>query len=254
MAEPKAGFVSDAGRYEGQVRYADTCTLTVTGAEWPFARAHALEIDAYWQQRTSANPGFFNGRIYMMSDYEIRDAAFEGRLLQVEFKAFLYWKNHGWPDRTVFDVFGSALIRADDGAILLGRQRAGNLNAGLVYLPGGFIDPRDVDDEGRVDIGQSILREVEEETGLHAHSLGVSDGYLITTIGQQVSIALEIIGDGDAATLQDRIAGALASDAEPELEEIVVVRKWDEAELLPMPSYAQVLLAHLFGAPLPDVA
>jgi 8-oxo-dGTP pyrophosphatase MutT (NUDIX family) len=241
-------FTGHTARQDGQVRYVDACSLKVTSHDWTFARTHAAEIDAHWQQRISASPGLFNGRIYMMSGCEVQDCTLAGQLLQVEFKAFLYWKEHDWPDRTVFDVFGSALIRADDGTILLGRQKAGNLNAGLVYLPGGFIDPRDVDDEGYVDIGQSILREVEEETGLRARSLAVRDGFLITTIGQQVSIALELVGYGDAATLQKRIADALASEAEPELDDIVAVRTWDEVEALAAPAYAQVLLAYLLDA------
>lgn len=236
-------------RPDGQVRFVDACTLKVTSHDWPFARTHAAQIDAHWQQRIGASPGLFNGRIYMMSGYEVQDGVLDGQLLQVEFKAFLYWKEHDRPDSTVFDVFGSALIRADDGTILLGRQKAGNLNAGLVYLPGGFIDPRDVDDEGYVDIAQNILREVEEETGLRARNLAVRDGFLITTIGQQVSIAMELIGDGDAATLQRRIATSLACEAEPELDDIVAVRSWEEAEALAAPVYAQVLLAHVFGAP-----
>ncbi len=250
MAAGISGFSTDAGQHDGQVRYVDTCTLTVTGGDWEFARTHGAEIDAFWQRRTAENATLFNGRIFMLSSYQIEADRFFGRLVPVEFKAFLFWKENGCPDRSVFDVFGSALIRADDGAILLGRQKAG-INAGLIYLPGGFIDPRDVDHDGRVDIRESVLREVAEETGLGGRQLAVRDGFLVTTIGTQVSIAVEVVGDGDAETLQRRIREALAAEAEPELDEIVAVREWAHVEAMPVPAYAQVLLAFLLHARLP---
>lgn len=252
MASQNSGIATSVEPHDGQVRYVDTCTLIVTRDVWPFAVAHAAEIDAFWQRRTAENAALFNGRIFMLSRFELENCCFMGWLIPVDFASFLYWKESGTPDRSIFDVFGSALIRADDGAILLGRQRAGNINAGLVYLPGGFIDPRDIDTDGHVDIAASVLREVQEETGLGGRQLAVRDGFLITTIGQQISIAVEVVGDGNAAVLQRRIRDALAADVEPELDDIVTVREWADVAALPVPEYAQVLLAHLFGAHLPN--
>lgn len=231
----------------GKVIRVEACELTVRDEVWAFARAHAAAIDAHWQQRTRENPSYFNGRIYILAQSRIEDGVFFGRLIAAEFKAFLYWKEMGQPDKAVRDVFGSALIRTGDGAILLGRQRAGNMNAGLVYLPGGFIDPRDCDSEARVDIRASVLREVEEETGLRAHTLAACDGFLITTVGQQVSIAVELIGDGDAVRMSAAIREAMAHVAEPELEEIVMVRTLADLDVLPMPEYAEVLLRHVLA-------
>lgn len=228
-----------------EVTSVEDCDLRVTDRVWPFAADRASEIDAHWQRRCAESPSLFNGRVYMLSSYKIADGRLTGALFPVEFKQFLYWKDQGGPDASVYDVFGSALIRSSDGAILLGRQRAGNVNAGLVYLPGGFIDSRDTSSDGRVDLRASVLREVREETGLAPRMLAASDGYLVTTVGRQVSIAVELIGDADAATLQDRIRHTFGEEAEPELEDIVVVRSWDEVAALPVPHYARVLLAHL---------
>lgn len=233
------------------VSFVEDCCLTVSDGAWVFALQNAQAIDAHWQHRTAKNPSYFNGTIYMLAEHTIAGGVFSGTLLPVEFKAFLYWKENGQADTTVCDVFGSALIRSGDGAILLGRQRAGNLNAGLVYLPGGFIDPRDADAEGRVDIRASVLREVEEETGLLARTLAVSDGYLITTVGRQVSIAVELIGDGDAARMMAFMRDAVAHEAAPELEEIVAVRTLADLDPLPMPNYAQVLLGHVLAGKAP---
>ena len=232
-----------------RVRFVQACDLAVSDGPWAFAIENAEAIDAHWQRRSAENPAYFNGRIYVLAQSTLYDGIFSGQLIAAEFKAFLYWKETGQTDTTVCDVFGSALIRSGDGAILLGRQRAGNLNAGLVYLPGGFIDPRDVDGEGRVDIRASVLREVEEETGLRARTLAVSDGFLITTVGQQVSIAVEMVASGDAKSLVAEMRHAADSSAEPELDEIVAVRTFDDVMALPVPEYARVLLGHLLARP-----
>ncbi len=232
----------------GRVVRAECCELAVGGRGWPFARENAAEIDAHWQRRTAQCPGYFNGRIYMLTRYTLHDGVLRGELTEVEFKQFLYWRDLGEPDTSVFDAFGSALIRSSDDAVLLGRQRPGNINSGLAYLPGGFIDTRDVDAAGRVDIRASILREVEEETGLATHELAACDGFLVTLIGQQISIAVEILADVPARELVRRLGARIAADPGSELEEILAVRTRADLASLAMPGYARLLLDALLPA------
>lgn len=227
------------------VRHVGKCILTRSTRGWDFARSQADQIDAHWKLRVASNPPFFNGRIYMLADYRINGDTFSGELMEVEFKQFLYWKDNGCPDKAVFDVFGSGLIRSREGAVLLGRQRSGNLNEGLVYLPGGFIDPRDADAEGYVDIRASVLREVQEETGLGPDQLTVRDGFLVTTIEQQVSIAVDLISEEDTPSLLARVMRALAGGSDFELDGVVTVTTPEEVGKLKVPAYAAILLGHV---------
>jgi 8-oxo-dGTP pyrophosphatase MutT (NUDIX family) len=183
----------------------------------------------------------------MLADYRITGDTLAGELMEVEFKQFLYWKENGAPDKAVFDVFGSGLIRSREGAVLLGRQRSGNLNEGWVYLPGGFIDPRDAGVDGRVDIRASVLREVQEETGLGPDQLTVRDGFLVTTIGQQVSIAVDLISKEDAPSLRARVMRTLAGDSDCELDGVVTVTTLEDVANLKVPAYAETLLRHVLG-------
>ncbi|MCU0955636.1 MAG: NUDIX hydrolase [Hyphomicrobium sp.] len=230
------------------VRHVGRCILTRGKRVWDFARSHSDQIDAHWNLRVASNPSFFNGRIYMLADYRITGDTLAGELMEVEFKQFLYWKENGFPDKAVFDVFGSGLIRSSEGAVLLGRQRSGNLNEGWVYLPGGFIDPRDADADGRVDIRASVLREVQEETGLGPDQLTVRNGFLVTTIGQQVSIAVDLISKEDAPSLHARVRRALVDGSDFELDDVVTVTSAEEVAKLKVPAYAETLLSHVLGA------
>jgi 8-oxo-dGTP pyrophosphatase MutT (NUDIX family) len=231
----------------GSVVRVTNCQLASGPYDWPFARTHDADIDAYWQRRKAETPGFFNGRIHLLSSYDIAGGTFRGCCFETDFKSFLYWRDNRSRDTTVYDAFGSALLRSAEGYVILGRQGPGNINSGLSYLPGGFIDPRDVAPGGEIDIDASILREVAEETGLDPAALTRQPGYLVTRTGQQISIAAEYVSPLPAASLVAQIRAHLSRDADPELEDAVVVRTAADIGTLAMPVYARILLDHLFA-------
>lgn len=221
------------------------CRLVVGVGNWPFAGAKRDEIDAHWEQAVRANPTYFNGTIYLMETFDLADGALSAHLIATEFKNYLYWRHCGFPSTGVRDGFGSALISSSDGAYVLARQRPGNVNAGLTYLPGGFIDARDVGTAGDVDMAKSIAREVAEETGLSGGILQPRPGFLVTQKGAHVSIAKVFDASLDADAVKARIDDHIAGEANSELEEAVVVRAYGDLRDLAMPGFARVLLSEL---------
>ena len=223
------------------------CKLEVCTAKWDFTARHRAAIDEHWQGRSLANPGFFNGTVHLLADHDLHDGRLSGRLMPVEFASFLYWKDNGYPDPSVRDAFGSALIRSVEGHVLLGRQSAGNLNAGLAYLPGGFIDQRDIQASGAVDIDGSIAREVVEETGLGLKDLERQTGFILTFAGAMVSIGVEYRSPMQAAALKDRVLLHIASDAQAELAGVEIIQGIRDLDRIAMPIYAEILLRQLFS-------
>lgn len=231
------------------VRRADTCTLTVGGGAWDFAELNAAAIDAHWQAGSRDNPNFFNGVIHLLAGSTFDGGHFRGDLVRTDFKSYLYWREMGFPaEAGVRDAFGSALIRSAEGHVLLGRQREGNINSGLVYLPGGFIDARDVDDTGAVDIAGSVLREVTEETGLSAESLARQLGFHLTFAGPLISIAVTLQSREGSAGLRERMLAHMRLDPNSELIDAVIVGSPADLNGLAMPDYARCLLTQLFSA------
>ena len=235
------------GKLQGSyVAHVTDCELAVGSGEWAFAVTHAADIEAHWTRRSRENPGFFNGCIHLLEQNRLDGAHFCGRLLRTDFKSYLYWRETGFADRSVRDAFGSALIRSKEGHVLLGRQREGNVNAGLAYLPGGFIDERDVAVSGEVDITASILREVAEETGLGAFELTRTPGYLVTIAGPLVSIAVGLRSALPSEALIERIGSHIAGDAKSELVSGLVVRSVMDMQGVAMPDYARLLVSSVF--------
>ncbi len=153
-------------------------SLRVSSGHWQYADHHRDAIDAHWKLAVKANPSFFDGVIHVVDRLEAGENYIEARLIATGFKNFLYWRDEGFPaEGGVRDGFGSALIRSCEGHVLLGRQRPGNINAGLAYLPGGFIDSRDVKAGGVIDMAASIERELREETGLGLDDLTAEPGF-----------------------------------------------------------------------------
>ena len=237
----------------GSVRRVATCRLTTTSQQWNFSQLHSASIDHLWEAKTKANPKYFNGRIHLLGEFSIRDDALTGRLIETDFRSYLYWREQGYPETGVRDGFGSALIVSMDGHVILGRQGEGGMNAGLAYLPGGFIDPRDIASDGAIDIEASIAREIVEETGL---TIGGDDadlqgrsGFYVTTHGPFVSMAREYRTRLTATEFRDKLRARFSADPESELADAVIIRNATDIADKGVSPYARVLLEWLFAAP-----
>jgi 8-oxo-dGTP pyrophosphatase MutT (NUDIX family) len=215
--------MNDFPAADGVVTVADCRLRVLPGAEWSFARERGVEIHAHWQRRTRENPALFNGVVHLCCGYRLDELSFEADYVRTDFASYLYWREQPRPDPGVRNSFGSALVRASDGPLLLGRAGAASINAGLVNPPGGFIDERDVDAGGRIDIDASIARELVEETGLGASDLVRAPGYTLVFDGLLISIGVSYLARTSAADLAQRVEAFIARDREPELAGVVLV-------------------------------
>lgn len=222
-------------------------TLTASGRPWPWADGNRDAIARHWQIASAANPDFFNGVIHLIDAIATDPDHVRARLLRTDFQSYLYWRDEGFPKAAgVLDGFGSALIRSSEGQIILGRQRTWNINSGLAYPPGGFIDARDASVGGAIDIAASVAREVREETGLEDRDLHAEAGFLVTRAGAHVSFAVPYRSTRSASALKACIEGHIAADPNPELAEVVIVRRASDMDGLAMPHFARVLLTQVF--------
>lgn len=214
-----------AAPIDTQVRRVARCRITVAPHRWAFAEVHAADVAAHWQEQTAANPAYFNGTVLMLAACRFEGDSLVATAFRTEFRNYLYWRNRGFPDRSIVDGFGSAIVRARDGGVLLGRQRSGNVNTGLCYLPGGFIDERDVAADGSIDIAASVAREVREETGLGADDLALEPGFVATRTGPHLSIGVVFRSGLDSDALRRAVLAHIAADPDGELESVRLVHR-----------------------------
>ncbi len=223
------------------------CSLRVNCSDWNFVKSNAAAIDEYWLQMQRSNPAYFNGVIHLVDAVTIGGGALEASLLRTDFKSYLYWRAQGFPPAGVLDGFGSALIRSNDGHIILGRQRSGNVNGGLAYCPAGFIDAQDVDADGLIHIDQSAIREAVEETGIEPTSLVRQEGFYLTRSGTQLSFAAPFRATISTKEFVLRAESHIAASDHAELDGVIPVIGPRDVEGLPMPPYMRTLLDALFA-------
>jgi GNAT superfamily N-acetyltransferase len=227
------------------IRAIEGLDLRLSPFEWPFAAERRKEIERHWRELERTRNHIWNGSVVLTRNARLEGGRLAGTCFPTDYAAFTAWRDWGWPDRTVTDCFGSALVLSCDGALLYGRMAASTLNAGRIYPPGGMLDADDVRPDGAVSIVGSIARELAEETGLAAAE-AVAGRLWTVWDGRWISVAQELRFPCTAVQLLERIGRFLSSQHRPELAGVVALRRGAPIPE-PMPSYAQAIARHILG-------
>jgi hypothetical protein len=215
---------------------------------WGFAIREAERIDALWTARRAALPKLFNGRVLLCQRHEFAPRADGARVLRasyfpVEYKAFLAWRDLGFPDKTVCNCFSMAALQSSDGAFLLGEMAPHTANGGAIYFAAGTPDPSDIID-GKVDLGASVRRELLEETGISPDEVAIAPDWIIVTALARVACMKVMRMDETAARIKARVEAFLANDPNAELARMHIVGTRREIEGLKMQRFMADFLRH----------
>ncbi|WP_022724194.1 hypothetical protein [Rhodopseudomonas sp. B29] len=217
--------------------------LWVGDHHWPFADKRRAEIDEHFAKRQADKPDLWNGRVLLGRRPRFDGVYFSAEYFETDFASFMAWRDWGFPDASVFNGFGMGVIRASDGAIVLGEMGAHTANAGKVYFAGGTPDPSDVRNR-RLEIASSVAREIKEETGLTRLDYHAADHWHCVEAGPLVAMLRILDVDLPGEALKARIEAFLARETKPELSGIHLVRS--KADFLPtMPRFVTAYLTML---------
>lgn len=200
-----------------------TLDLPVRPFSWPFAAERHQDIDAHFAARQAEKPRLWNGRVLLGRKPVFSGDGFSAEAFEVSFASFLAWRDWGFPDKDVFDGFGMGALRCSDGAFALGEMGQHNATAGRVYFPSGTPDPNDVRD-GKLDMSGSVVREMEEETGLTPADYCAEMHWDVVVMDQIIAMIkiLHVAVTGEV--LRRRIEANLARQQHPELSRIHLAR------------------------------
>lgn len=213
--------------------------------EWDFARDRAKEIDAHWLALCAQRPGVFDGRVLVVDRWEIveREGAriLHTRHFATDFRNFIAMRDWGFPDPQVRNCFAAAALVSREGHWVLGEMGGHTANAGRVYFPCGTPDMDDVIGD-RVDLAGSVLRELEEETGIAAHDVSVDPGWTIVFESGRIACMKIVRSPLSTDELAARVRAFLVAEKNPELSGVHVVRS--RADLRPgaMPPFIVAFL------------
>ncbi len=217
-----------------------------TSEPWQFEEENAQAIKVNWQTLVTENPDLWDGKVLSLYNYSIHGNGFSGRLVEVNYSAFLAWRDWGFPDRGAKNLFGCVVLRSKEGHLIFGKMASNTATAGLVYPPGGNLDLNDIRSDGTVDIFGSIARELEEETGFKIEDGELGD-ILVINDGPRIAIARILTLPLSADTIRAKISHFNANLENPELEDAFVITSTADLQAHRVPPYAKALTAHLLN-------
>jgi 8-oxo-dGTP pyrophosphatase MutT (NUDIX family) len=224
---------------------------TFENRPWLFASEAAAAIDAHWSKLTAQKPRLFNGRVLMMQRYALQQKAeglfLEGACFEADYKAFISWRDFGFPDRAVWNCFAMPALRSADGAFILGEMAPSTASPGRIYFPAGTPEPGDIVG-GSVDFEGNIQRELEEETGLSPSDVALHPGWTLVFAGARIACMKIVQSPLTAAAIVARVATFLQEEPEPELTRVVPVFSLDDLDEEHMPDFTLSYLRHVLGA------
>jgi 8-oxo-dGTP pyrophosphatase MutT (NUDIX family) len=223
-----------------------TIDFTVQDFAWPFAHERRAEIASHFAEKQRERPKLWNGRVLLG-----REAVFSGdrvaaRYFETDFASFLAWRDWGFPDKAVFNGFGMGALRASDGAFVMGVMGADTANAGRIYFASGTPDLDDVKD-GVLDIAGSVVREVEEETGLKASDYRAEAHWHCVVTGSAIALIRILDLDMAGEAVRARIEANLAAQEHPELAGVLLVRGRGDLAAT-MPRFVTAFIEQQFAA------
>ncbi|WP_338691183.1 NUDIX hydrolase [Bradyrhizobium sp. 26S5] len=197
--------------------------LALQRRPWPFADQRRAEIDAHFAEQQRLNPKLWNGRVLLGRDPVFASERLSASYFETDFASFLAWRDWGFPDKEIFNGFGMGALLASDGAFVCGVMGKHTANAGRIYFPSGTPDLDDIRGE-TVDIAGSVMRELEEETGLTAADCHADADWHCIYTGVALAMMQILRVDMPADALRARIEANLARQEHPELAGIHLVR------------------------------
>jgi hypothetical protein len=219
--------------------------LALEDYAWPFARDNAAEIAAHWRQKRSENPSLFDGRVLLQFRHEIvRSNAgliLRGGYFETAYSNFLSWRDFGFPGEPISNCFSMAALQSSDGAFLLGEMNAHTANAGQIYFAAGTPDLSDVFD-GKVDLTASVKRELAEETGIAADETEFDANWVVIHAPPRIACMKVMRLAQTAEAAKARINAFLASEAQPELARMHIVRSAADIDENRMPQFIKTFL------------
>lgn len=214
---------------------------------WHWAQANQDAIRANWAERVRDKPDMFNGRVLLMSDFELEDDTCRATYFETDFADFLGWRDLGYPDPSIANGFAMGALQGADGAYICGVMGSHTANAGRIYFPAGTPDRSDLLSDGTVDLATGVIRELKEETELPADSYRTADDWIVVRRWPAVAFMRPIRFPEPADVVAERISANVAAQSDPELAGVYVVRGLEDIDENRMPLFLQSFFRFAFS-------
>jgi len=197
--------------------------LKVEPWAWDYAINNREAIDQHFVSLQQERSALWNGRVLLLHRWLIDNGAIRGSCFETDYASLLAWRDWDFPDPSVYNFFAAVALRTADDAYLVGEMAPYTAGAGQLYFPCGTPEPSDANDDC-VDLSANLSREFLEETGLHIEDFSHEPGWTMVRDRGLIALVKQISSPHDAEEVRGRIRQHLATETDPELSDIHVLR------------------------------
>jgi hypothetical protein len=208
---------------EGVVCRCSGIDVRLLSTQHPFEARFEREIAENWKAELSSNPRLFNGRVTLASAVSLLDGILQGETHEIDFATFLFWRKMRQTEGCCH-IFAFAVPVTKDAALVAVKMGGLTANPGRVYFAAGSFEKCDFID-GQMNFAANSHREALEETGLSFDGVEHDAEFGLIRIGAAVLIFRRYYLKEDAETAAQAICAHALSEAEPEIEGPVIIRK-----------------------------
>lgn len=218
--------------------------LMLVPGSWPFADQHRQEIETHWAENLRKNPDLWNGKMLAACAPKIENGCLCAQFVEVDYAAYLAWRDWDYPDKSRFNIFGTAVIRSREGHLIFGVMGEATSWPGRTYPPAGSLELSDVGLGGRLDVFVSGVRELKEETGIDVQSMA-PDQALVAWAGQQISVMQVFSLDYSGYELVAEINDFIAAETHSELAKVQLITCVEDLDIQNTEPYAMQIAQYL---------
>ncbi|MBY0611769.1 MAG: NUDIX hydrolase [Beijerinckiaceae bacterium] len=234
---------------DGAIVAIDRIEARLTHWDWPFLAERRGEIEARWARLIVEKPSLFDGRVILQHQrrqYVDADGShvFEALYFETSYSAFVACRELKPAGDKARNGFSAAALQSRDGAYLLGLMGPQTYIAGQVQFAAGTPDLSDVMADGMVDLESSVLRELEEETGLTRSEVTLGAQWHAVFAGEEIAFMRPMRINLDAEAAKALILQRVADQDQPEFADVVIVRDLCDIDEARMPRFMQLYLRH----------
>lgn len=198
-------------------------------------------ISVFWQDALSRNPHLFNGPFFILDRWHLSDGVLFGECRETNYAAYLHWRANGFASAGR-NAFAMPVLRANNGAVLVGRMAPWTANAGTWYMPAGSIDADDISGDGRIDIESNMCREVAEEIGITITPAMMEKNWTLVFTRGRLAMFREIHFTLSVDALCTQIRAYLAKEEQAELDQLRFITCLHDINDLPTPPFLRPFL------------
>lgn len=214
--------------------------------KWTWALENNKSISTHWNYRKKRTPALFNGKVFLSQSPQILENSCYFPIFETDYANLLYFLDIRPKEFSIWNIFATGALLGNDNNFICCRMAQHTANPGKIYFPAGTPDYEDCLNGTDIDLHFSLLRELQEETGLSS-GFKVSDNWTIVKHWPYLALFKLIEFPEPSDNIVKKINNNLLLQNNSELTNACIITPKTDINKKEFPLYLQRFLHYYFN-------